>query len=193
MQGKEKMIEEIVGTARKTAVAMVDEATEESKNTLDALRQSLSDDLKHAAEETRELADREYAGRVKLGELEAGKVMLKAKQAAVSEVYDSVRARIISLSDAEYLKLLAKLIASVCEDGDEIVSCKRDAKRVTSAWVKKLSASTKKKLTLSAEKGDFDGGVILRNARFDRDLTVDEIVSELKERTLSDTAKKLGI
>ncbi len=193
MQGKEKIIDDILSAARKTAAAMIDEATAERDAAVDALRAELEKSAAQAAEKTRAAADAVYAGQVKLGELESGKLMLKAKQDCVAAVYAAVREKILAQSDAQYLALLQKLIVRYCEDGDEVVAAGADAKRVTAAWVKKVSTAAKKKLTLSAARGDFAGGVILRNARYDRDLTVDELIADLKDRTESEVAKKLGL
>lgn len=193
MQGKQKIIDDILQSARKSAAAMIDEATAEADASVKAVREELDAARVQADADIKAAADAVYAGRLKLGELEAGKIILKSRQDCVSAVYDKVRGCILSLKDDEYLKLLGKLIGGVCSDGDEIIAARADAKRVTAAWIKKLSTSLKVKLTLSKEVGDFDGGVILRNEKFDRDLTVDEIVSELRERTEADTVKKLGV
>ncbi|MDE6401332.1 MAG: V-type ATP synthase subunit E [Clostridiales bacterium] len=193
MHGKQKLIDEILTSAKKTAAAMVDEATAEQTEALTALRKELDAAQAESLKLSEKAADDYYAGQVKIGDLEAGKAILRAKQRCVAAVYDGVRDKILSAPDAEYLALLQKLIVSVCEDGDEVVAAKTDGKRVTAAWVKKVSSAAKKKLTLSKEQGDFAGGVILRNARYDRDLSVDEIVEELKDRTIGDTVQKLGL
>lgn len=187
------MIDNILQSARKAAAAMVDEANAETEATVNSVREELEKAKAADAAATKSAADAVYAGRIKLGELEANKILLKSRQDCVNAVYDKVRAIILGLKNAEYLKLLEKLIGESCADGDEIVAAKSDSKRVTAAWVKKLSGSLKKKLTLSKETGDFDGGVILRNARYDRNLTVDEIVAELRERTEADTVAALGV
>ena len=193
MEGTQKIIDEIISSAKQTAAAMEKEAREE----LDADKARLADELekaKAAALEKYKLeADAVYSGRVKLGELEAGKVLLDARQKCVAAVYDGVREKILGAPDKEYLALLGKLIAECCENGDEVIAAKSDSKRVTAAWLKKIADGAKVKLTLSKTYGDFAGGVILRNARYDRDLTVDEIVESLKERTVGETVKNLGI
>ncbi|MBD5132759.1 MAG: hypothetical protein HDT28_09295 [Clostridiales bacterium] len=193
MQGKEKLIDDILSSAKSTAAAMVEEATREVDAEVAALRSSLDEKQKIEREEILGAAQSVYSGQVKLAELESNKVLLQARQDCVNAVYDGVKQKILSAPDAEYLKLLEKLIVSVCEDGDEIVAAKSDAKRVTAAWVKKVATAAKKKLTLSKEAGEFSGGVILRNARYDRDLSVDEIVAELKEATIAETVQKLGL
>lgn len=192
MQGQEKIIDELLSSARSTAAAMVEEANAAKEATIAQLREELSLAEEQAAAQAKQKADAVYSGQVKLGELEANKVLLDARQKCVAAVYDGVRERILSAPDAQYLALMQKLIVEVCEDGDEVIAAKSD-KRITAEWVKKVSTAAKKKLTLSATKGDFSGGVVLRNARYDRSLTVDDIVAELKERTVSDTVRKLGI
>ena len=192
MQGKQKIIDDILSSARTAATAIVAEAEAEVRAELDALRAELDAAQKESLEKAAAAAKELYDGQVKLGELEAGKALLSAKQACVAAVYYGVKRKILTAPDAVYLKILQGVIVKYAEDGDEIIAAKSD-KRVTAEWVKKVASAAKKKLTLSKEKGDFEGGVILRNARYDRDLTVDAIVEELKERTVYDTAKRLGL
>ena len=192
MQGKEKIIDDILSSARATASSIVAEAEEESKAELEELRAELDAAQKESLAKAEIAAQELYAGQVKLGELEANKALLSAKQACVSAVYYGVKRKILTAKDDVYLRILQGVIVKYCEDGDEVIAGKSD-KRVTAAWVKKVSTAAKKKLTLSSEKGDFEGGVILRNSRYDRDLTVDAIVDELKERTVFDTVAKLGL
>ena len=192
MQGKQKIIDDILSSAKATAKAIVAEAEAEVRAELDALRAELDAAQKEALERADAAAKELFDGQVKLGELEANKALLAAKQACVSAVYYGVKRKILSAPDAEYLKILQAVIVKYCEDGDEVIAGKSD-KRVTAEWLKKVSSAAKKKLTLSKEKGDFEGGVILRNAKFDRDLTVDAIVEELKEQTVYDTVTGLGL
>lgn len=192
MQGKEKLTDDILSSARRAGAAMIDEATAESNASAEKLRAALADELRSATEDAQKAADAAYAGQVKLGELEAGKAMLAARQRCVAAVYDGVREKILSAPDAQYLGILKKQILAVCDDGDEVIAAAGD-KRVDAAWVKKVSEAARKKLTLSKERGEFDGGVILRSAKYEKDLTVDAIVEELKEATVTETVKKLGI
>lgn len=193
MQGQQKIIDDIISSAKSIAASVIEEATAEKNESVEKLRAELDAENKANAERDKRAADDVYAGQVKLGELEAGKIMLAAKQRCVAAVYDGVKQRLLSAKDEQYLAVLQKLIVSNCEDGDEIISARSDVKRVTDAWVKKVATAAKKKLTLSKERGDFSGGVILRNDRYDRDLTVDEVVNDLKERTVTDIVAKLGL
>lgn len=192
MQGDKQLIDDILATAKAAAEAAVNEATEKNTDELKKVQSELDAQKAEAEAEIKAAADRERAGKVKLGELEAGKIMLEAKQRCVNAVYDEVYKKLVGLSDAKYLALMKKLIARSCEDGDEIIAAAGD-KSVTDAWVKKLGGELKKKLALSKTRGDFSRGVVLRNAKYDRSLTFDDIVDELKERTMSDTVARLGL
>lgn len=193
MQGKQKIIDDILASARSTAAGMVEEAQTEADAAASALKTQLDGELAAERERIAKAAESAYSGGVKLGELEAKKALLAARQACIAAVYDGVKKAVLSAPDAKYLDMLKKLIVETCEDGDEIICCAADAKRITADWVKKVSAAAKKKLTLSKERGDFSGGVILRNEKYDRSLTVDDIVEDLKERTLGETVTKLGL
>lgn len=193
MQGTQKIIDDILSSAKLAAQGIIDEATAEVNASLEEVSSEIERAQSAAMEKIKAEADALYSGQIKLGELEANKAMLKARQKCMQDVYDGVREKLLSAPDKQYLAFLQKLITEVCEDGDEIIASKSDAKRVTDAWVKKVSTACKRKLTLSKTQGDFSGGVILRNAKFDRDLTVDEIVADLKERTAAETLKKLGL
>ena len=186
------MTDDIIQSAKKAAAAMLEDAEAERNEAEESVRASLEKAKLESDADAARAADAAYAGRIKLGELEASKVLLDAKQRIVAEVYEGVRERILKASSAEYLKLMQKLVVEAAEDGDEIIAPAGD-KRITAAWVKKVSTAAKKKLKLSSEKGDFEAGVILRNQKYDRDLTVDEIVADLKERTVAETAQKLGL
>lgn len=193
MQGTRKIIDDILDSAKKTAAAVIAEAERECNDGVESLRENTEAQKREGFAAAERAADAAYAGQIKLAELEAGKVLLRAKQECVGEVYVGVRKRILSAPDAEYLGLLEKLISEVCEDGDEVIASKNDAGRVTAEWLRSVSQSVGKKLTLGKTRGDFDGGVILRNAKYDRDLTIDEIVADLRERTVTSVVEKLGL
>lgn len=192
MQGKDEMIDDIIRSAEKTAATMIEEASAESDAAIAALEKELDAAKLETDADAASAAASAYAGKVKLGELEAGKAMLDAKQRCVAAVYDGVRKKLVDMPQAEYSKLMQRLLAPAVEDGDELVAGKSD-KRITAEFVKKLATATKKKVTLAKDKGEFEAGAILRNPRYDRDFTVDAIVAELRERTVTDTVRKLGL
>lgn len=193
MQGSQNIIDDIISDAKKAAQNMIadaeaerKEADEEAKRVVDAINL----DAKQKADVA---AQNAFTGKKKLGELESGKILLRYKRKCVDEVYDLVKQKILAMKDGEYLSFLQDVIKRAALDGDEVIAAKSDQKRVTAAWVKKVSSAIKKKLTLSKNYGDFSGGVILSNGNFDRDFTIDAIVEELKEDTEAETVKNLEL
>ena len=193
MQGKQKIIDGIIDTAKSTAKSMIADSEGEASARAEAVTGELDAKKQETDRAAEEAAKSAYSGRIKLGELEAGKIVLGAKHKCVCAVYDRVRELVLGMKDADYLAFLQRLVVENCADGDEVVAAQSDAKRVTAAWVKKVATAAKKKLTLSKDHGDFDGGVILRNAEYDRALTVDELIADLKDRTEAETVKVLGL
>lgn len=172
---------------------MIAEAEAEAENAVAAVRAELDDKKAATDRAVQKAAEDVYSGRMKLGELEASKIVLAAKRRCVGAVYERVRELIFGMKDADYLAMLQRLVTDNCTDGDAIVAAKRDEKRVTAAWVKKVSSASGKKLSLIKERGEFTGGVILRNEKYDRDLTLDRIIEDLEERTESETVGALQL
>lgn len=193
MQGKKNIIDDIISSAKKSAETMISDAEKERDEAQKAAEAEFAAAQKAADEQAAFAAEAVKRGKLKLGELEAGKVLLSYKRACVDEVYKAVKDKVLKMKDADYLDLLSKLIKECANDGDEIVACRADVNRVTAAWVKKLSTSIKKKLTLSKETGEFEAGVVLKSGGYDIDLTVDEIIADLKYRTESETVKSLKL
>lgn len=193
MQGQKNIIDGIIASAKSTAAGMIADAEAEAKTAVDAVRVELESKKAETDRAAEQAARDVYSGRMKLGELEAGKIVLGAKRKCVGAVYERVRELVLGMKDADYLALLQRLVTEHSADGDEIIAAKSDEKRVTAAWLKKVCTVSKKKLTLAKERGDFVGGVILRNAKYDRDLTLDKLIEDLKDRTEAETVKALGL
>ena len=68
---------------------------------------------------------------------------------------------------------------------------KEDKDIITSDVVAKISKKINKKLSLSNEFGDFDGGVILSGEKFDKNLTFALEFSMLREESEAELAKIL--
>ena len=114
-----------------------------------------------------------------MAELEGRKLVLAEKQALIAETYDKALAIIKECK--EYGSLLVKMILSVAEDGDCVVFASSDYGRVDT---KKILAEAMKvgkiRLTESAEKGDFNGGIVLRGKDCDKNLSLEVELETLR-------------
>jgi len=90
-----------------------------------------------------------------------------------------------------YLDLITKMIESSADDKDEVIICKKDKDIITQKEIDSISKAIGKKLTLSKEFGDFDGGVMLCGEKFDKNLTFALEFEQIKDEQEEKLAKIL--
>ncbi|MEI3101496.1 MAG: V-type ATP synthase subunit E family protein [Oscillospiraceae bacterium] len=102
----------------------------------------------------------------RINQMEARKAILALKQDMVSESFEKACEMLVQLPKDKYIELLAKLAAQASVTGDEeIVLNAKDRTAVGAAVTERANALLSGgKLSLSADTGDFAGGLILRRA-----------------------------
>ena len=84
-------------------------------------------------------------------------------------------------NDARYPALLAGMISSAAEKGDVVVFAAADKKAVKVAEIlEAVRRQTGLTLKASEEYGDFSGGIVLRGAACDKNLTLDVELDALR-------------
>ena len=124
-------------------------------------------------------------------EIEARKILLKAKQEVLSATIEKSLEKLMKLPDSEYIALITDMIARVADDGDTVIISRNDEKRLTAEVIAKISKVIGKKLTLSNERGDFLGGVILSQNGLDKNMTLENELSEIKQERINKLSTKL--
>lgn len=124
-------------------------------------------------------------------EIEARKILLKAKQEVLSATIERSLEKLMKLPDSEYIALITDMIAGVAENGDTVIISRNDEKRLTAEVIAKISKVIGKKLTLSNERGDFLGGVILSQNGLDKNMTLENELSEIKQERINKLSTKL--
>lgn len=124
-------------------------------------------------------------------EIEARKILLKAKQEVLSATIERSLEKLMKLPDSEYIALITDMIASVADDGDTVIISQNDENRLTAEVIAKISKVIGKKLTLSNERGDFLGGVILSQNGLDKNMTLENELSEIKQERINKLSTKL--
>ena len=185
---KQELLDKIVGDAEARAREIIGDAESKAAQLIDAAekeRAALSDNArKMAAAAAPEVIRRRKA----MAELEGRKLVLSEKQVLIEEAY---RRALIAVKESDrYEALLVKMILSVAEDGDSVVFAASDYDRVDRKKV--LSEAMKKgniRLTESAEKGSFEGGIVLRGKNCDKNLSLEVELETL--RSEENTAAKV--
>lgn len=126
-----------------------------------------------------------------LAEIEAKKIMLKAKRELIDQTVERAKQKMLSLPDGEYIDWITKLIAQKATDGDKVIISKNDVKRLTAEVIGEISAKTGKKITLSDKIGDFSGGIILTQNGCDKNMTLETALDEIKQDYILKISTKL--
>lgn len=124
-----------------------------------------------------------------VAELDVKKIVLKAKQDAIESVFGSAYNKLCSLNKAEYLSFVKKLLEKYAEESDTVILSSDNI--ISEKDLSDLKVVTDKHLAVSAEKGDFIGGVMLVGKICDKDLTFKSIVNESKSEFVSEVSKEL--
>ena len=94
-----------------------------------------------AAAAGREAAERQKERLESAAKMDAKKELLAAKQACLDEAFETARKKLLSLSEDEYVELLAKLVVKAAKTGrEELIFNARDKERVGAKVVSKANA-----------------------------------------------------
>lgn len=124
-----------------------------------------------------------------VAELDVKKIVLKAKQDSIESVFDSAYNKLCALKKTDYLSFVVKLIEKYAEEKDTVVLSSDGV--ISETDLTSLEVVKDKNLTVSAEKGDFIGGVMFIGKICDKDLTFKSIVNESKSEFVSEVSKEL--
>lgn len=189
MEGKEAIIakilsdaenkaQEIAHAAETYAVSVKEQAEEWAKN-------YSAEQEKGLKTETAEI----IARRKIVAELDAKKVLLKAKQDVIDEIYLKAEKNLCKTDKKTYLAIVLQKIEEFADEGDEVVLSKDGV--LTEKDVSESEVFKSKKLSISKTIGKFIGGVMLVGKVSDKNLTFHEIIFNEKEQNAPIIAKKL--
>lgn len=115
-----------------------------------------------------------------VAKLDCNKIVLSKKKEIVDKVFKEAISSLRG-DKARYLTLITAMLEKNSDDGDVVVVCEKDKSVITSDLISKVSKKIGKKLVLSKEYGDFDGGFILENEKFDKNLSLSLALSDIRE------------
>jgi V/A-type H+-transporting ATPase subunit E len=192
MQGIEKIIAKIISDAELDAKA----TAEQTKAQIEELQNKCDLRTKEAIDKINKEADEkavQYKSRAEtMADLESRRNNLATKRELVElAFYDAVN-KIKSLDDATYLDFMKKLLVSLEEKNGELIVSKNDT-RITQSLIDDAKLQLNKKgitcdITMSTQKGDFDGGFILKRGRIEINCTLDMLVKSAKRELEQEVA-----
>ena len=148
---------------------------------------------------TQELAETAAAD-AKLRMLASARMSLKKANASVragllNEVFSKTHDAVKALSDADYVKLMGDLMVKAAGAGSQEVIVGKDESRIDAAMIKevnkRLRTEGKGELSLSSERAAIDGGFIVSNGDVRMNVSIDVLVSQVREKLELEVAEEL--
>lgn len=194
-------LEKITARIETDAVADAARIAEEAKTQADAIRaegeQKAQESYWVRVREGVKNAEDRASRLSKAADMEARKSILACKQELVSEAFDRAEKKLLELPAEAYIAFLAGQAAAASVSGREtIVLNAQDREAVGKAVAEKANAHLAAQgkvanLTLSAEVGDFAGGLILRDGSISVNCTVAALIAEARQTQASAVAAEL--
>lgn len=165
MANIDKIVEEILSEARKTAAEKKEAANAEASKIISSAQEEckkLESDIAAKAEQDKKNAsDRAKSS----AQLKKRQMILNARQEIISDVLVKAYDSIFALDDKTYFQMLEKMLKkySLAKDG-EIYFSKKDLNRMPADFEDKISNAAKQNggsLKLSKDSRPIDGGFIL--------------------------------
>ncbi len=116
---------------------------------------------------------------------------LAVKQELIGEVFEEAKAELEKLPDADYRKLLVKLIGQNSDSGREEVLFPAADAAIAADIVSQVNAETGKALTVSKDCAAVSKGVILRDGDVEINLSLANIAEQMREELTPAVAKLL--
>lgn len=191
MNGKEAIIADIIEKAESAAAGIVSDAQAEKDALIGQVKTEENKKREDALASAAKAAESVVERRKTLGELEARKTRLAAKQQVIDSAYEEAIKKILNMTDHIYREFIGNLIFEYAEDGDKIVICERDSKRLHADWLSGICKKSGKNLKFAEEFHKGRGGIILIGRKYDKNLTLEAMINSLRESTLAEASKRL--
>ena len=160
-----KGLDKIIGRIRTDAQAEIDAIRAEGEAKVAAIAADYAAQAKAIADaeaEKTRLAARAMAERSERSDaMDKSKAILAAKQGCIDEAFDLAAKKLAALPKEDYIAVLASMAAAAGAGDEEIILAEAD-RDIGEAIVAKANAIKGGHFTLSAERRELEGGLILK-------------------------------
>ncbi len=195
-------VEDIVKKIISDAEAKSDSIQQEYKKQSDEIKSQKTDELKQREISEKNRLDNEaedhYKRLIQMAELEMRKEVLDLKQKLISDVFQKVEEKIISMPKEDYQEFIeAKIIEYIQTGEEEIVISKNDKERINNEFIESINKKLKDKLKekgnlkLSKETADIKAGFLLKFDKIQYNSSLKSMLRELRDTSETEIVKKL--
>ena len=190
MNGKQAIIDKIIGDANARAAQIAEEAKAKTDAIAEKAEKAAADIIAEGEAKKKAAFDTVVANSAVVANLDCKKALLTAKTNLIGEAFDRA-AEILRADKKKYRDLVSKMIASAAEDGDKVRVSELDKDVLDKAFIESVAKKCKKKLTPDKEYAQIKGGVILVGKNYDKNLSLDLELQTLREECEGEVAKVL--
>ncbi|MEG1608315.1 MAG: V-type ATP synthase subunit E family protein [Clostridia bacterium] len=184
MNNKEAIIDKIITDANNKAGEILSIAEAKKKEIVDKANSDAKVIFDANVGKGKVAAEEILKRKSVVAKLDNKKNLLARKKDMVAKVFeDAINAFV---GEKDYLDIVSAMIAQSAEDGDEVAICKIDKDKITAAFVEKVAKKCGKKITLSKNFVDIQGGVVLVGKHCDKNLSLDLEFATLREKIESE-------
>jgi len=172
--GVESIVERILSDAEAECKAIVTDGEQKAAEILSAAdcraEKSRRETESEVAEKRKQILERKAA----TARLDASKIVLDGKRKVVDAIYACARKKLLDLPKDRSVALMEKLLTEYAETGDEIVFASGYA---FEKEVLALPVVQERSLTVSKERANIDGGILLIGKISDKNLSFEALLA----------------
>lgn len=184
----QSIIDKIISDAKAEAESIIQSAEEKAKEVLEKANAKAEQLRKETEASVREQIQSVQEKKEASARLECAKILLAEKRKVLDCAYKMALDELLSLDKEATVNLASMLLENYAENGD-ILHFAQNYKYAESVAL--LPIIQEKKITVSKERIDLDGGMRLVGKTADKDLSYGALLEADKQRHQAEIAKKL--
>lgn len=185
---REAVIERILSDGEKEAQDIVAEAEEAAARTVGEAQERADRAREETQAELEVRAKRISDGKAASARLESAKILLAEKRRVLDVIYERALKELLSLKEREALSLVQNLLSEYAQEGDEVVFARSFPFAEKAA---QLPVFAEKGLKAAKERAEIAGGLLLRGALCDKDLSFESLLAFDREEHQSEIAERI--
>ena len=190
-----KVIEKILSDAKAQAQKIKKRANEKERTAQTELDEQLNEYKKQTEVLAQKAGAEKKSHLLAAARMEIAKEYLGEKRKILDEVFAQAQTQLQNLSDAEYRKLITKLMLEAVETGDEEVIIDNNETRIDEAFIeevnRQLGPGGKANLRLADVRLKLGGGFVLRHGKIKNNVSLEVLLAQARKELEIELAKKL--
>ena len=189
----EKVVEKILADAKTQAEKIKADADSKIKLSADKTVAQLAEFDKETAELEQKAFEEAKSRVLATARMDIAKQNLQTRKTLIDDVFVNAADAIKNMNDTDYVQLMTKLLTSCVETGDEEIVIGKNETKLAADFLNAVNSQlgSKGNLTIAADKADIEAGFILRKGKVRINVSLDVLLSQIREELETEIAKEL--